>query len=176
MLIDVGTGDGKFVHRTALANPGTLVVGMDPAWRGMIDSARRGAPNALYVCASIEDPPEPLLGLADELYVNLPWGRLLSGVVLGDPDVLAGLRALARTGAPLRIVVATSIWRPPVPKEIAGLPELTADHVDTVLAERFADHGWKITDFRTTGPAEVATSWARRLGAGSFAGLYAEAI
>ncbi len=143
----------------------------------MIPSARRcaraGLRNALFVCASAEHPPEPLLGKADEVFVQLPWGRLLSGVVSGDPDICRGLRALAKAGASLRVTVGASIWCDPVPKEIRGLPELTTGYVSGVLAERFAAHGWKITDF---GPAaDPATSWGRRLGT-DLVELRAEAI
>jgi 16S rRNA (adenine(1408)-N(1))-methyltransferase len=146
----------------------------------MIVSARRRVPNALFVCASIEDPPEPLRGIADQVFVHLPWGRLLSGFVLGDPEILGGLRAIARVGAALRVVVGADIWRPPVPKEIRGLPELTAGYVDTVLSGRLADHGWKVTDFRILDPADVSSSWARRLSANRaeplFVALHAEAL
>jgi 16S rRNA (adenine(1408)-N(1))-methyltransferase len=180
VTVDVGTGDGKFVNRAALAEPRRLVIGLDPDWRRMIPSARRRLPNALFVCASIEDPPDELLGVADEVLVHLPWGRLLSGVVLGDPEILGGLRAVARVGARLRVVVGTDIWRPPVPREIQGLPELTADRVDSVLADRFADHGFKVTGFGAVDPAEVPSSWARRLSANRaeprFASLRAEAV
>ena len=182
-MVDVGTGDGRFVHRTAHAHPDWWVVGLDPAWRTMIPSARRcaraGLSNALFVCASAENPPEPLLGLADEVHVQLPWGRLLSGVVLGEAEIVAGLRALARVGASLRVVVGTDIWRAPVPKEIRGLPELTSRHVDDVLAERLAAGGWKIVDFRPVEPDDVSSTWARRLSSGraepSFVELRAEA-
>ena len=160
------------------------MVGLDPNWRAMIPSARRcqraGLPNALFVCASAENPPEPLLGLADEVQVQLPWGRLLFGVVLGEPDIMIGLRALARPGALLRIVVGTDIWRAPVPKEITDLPELTASYVDHTLADRFATSGWKVTDFRTVDPAEVSSTWARRLSSGradpAFVELRAEGV
>ena len=149
----------------------------------MIPSARRcqraGLHNALFVCASAEDPPEPLLGLADEVFVQLPWGRLLSGLVLGRTDVVSGLRRLARPGAALHVVVGTDIWRPPVPAEIRDLPELTAGYVDTTLASRLADHGWKVTDFRPVDPEEISSTWARRLSANraspSFVALHAEA-
>ena len=149
----------------------------------MIPSARRcqraGLHNALFVCASAEDPPEPLLGLADEIHVQLPWGRLLSGLILGASDVVSGIRALARDQATLRVVVGTDIWREPVPLEIRDLPELTATYVDTTLADRLAGHGWKVTDFRTVDPAEIDSTWARRLSANraqpSFVALYAEA-
>jgi 16S rRNA (adenine(1408)-N(1))-methyltransferase len=158
-------------------------VGLDPAWRTMIPSVRRcaraGLSNALFVCASAENPPEPLLGMADEVHVQLPWGRLLSGFVLGDPEIVAGLRALARVGASLRVIVGTDIWQPPVPKEIRGLPELTSRYVNDVLAARLAAGGWKVTDFRPVKPEEVASTWARRLSSSraepSFVELRAEA-
>jgi 16S rRNA (adenine(1408)-N(1))-methyltransferase len=142
------------------------VIGLDPAWRNMIPSARRCARerlgNAWFVCASAEHPPPELLGVADEILVQLPWGRLLSGVVLGEPDVVGGLRSLARARASLRVVVGAGIWRAPVPKEIRALPELTADHVDTTLGSRLAEHGWKVTDFGACD--DPSTSWGRRLG------------
>jgi 16S rRNA (adenine(1408)-N(1))-methyltransferase len=149
----------------------------------MIPAVRRcqraGLRNALFVCASAEDPPEPLLGLADEIFVQLPWGRLLSGLVLGRSDVVSGIRRLARPGAALRVVVGADIWRPPVPAEIRDLPELTADYVDTTLAARLADLGWKVTDFGPVDPAEVSSTWARRLSANrsgpAFVALHAEA-
>ncbi len=184
--MDVGAGDGRFVLRTARARPDSLVVGLDPAWRGLVPAAvraqrkpaRGGAPNALFVSAAIEDPPEPLRGIADEVCVQLPWGTLLTGLVTGEPGVCRGLRAIARPGASLRVVIGADIWREPVPSRIRGLPELTADHVDSVLADRLAGHGWKVTAF---GPldAELATTWARRLAstrsAPTFVELRAEA-
>jgi 16S rRNA (adenine(1408)-N(1))-methyltransferase len=158
-----------------------MVIGLDPAWPGMIDSARRcqreWLTNALFACASIEDPPSELLGAADEVFVNLPWGGLLTGFILGDPATLGGLRAIACPGATLRVVVGTDIWRPPVPKEIRNLPELTAAYVDTTLSAALADHGWKVTDFLAV--STTNTTWARRLAAGrttpSFVELRAEA-
>lgn len=177
--MDVGTGDGRFVYRMARAHPDRLVIGLDPAWQRMIDSARRAtkdAPNALFVCASAEDPPPELLGVADEVYVNLPWARLLTGLVLGEAAVCVGLRKLARLGAPLRVVVGTDIWRDPVPRDVRGLPELTSRYVDETLADRLAEHGWKVTEFRDADPEEVPSSWARRLAQGAFVALRAEAV
>ena len=153
------------------------MIGLDPAWRNIIPSARRcsreGLRNAWFVCASAEHPPEELLGLADEVFVQMPWGRLLSGVVLGSPDICVGLRSLARTGATLRVVVGAGIWRAPVPKEIRELPELTVSYVESTLASRLAEHGWKVTDFGAC--TDPATSWGRRLGT-DLVELRAEAV
>ena len=69
---------------------------------------RGGAPNALFVVASVEHSPDELRGVADEVFVTLPWGSLMRGIILGEPQVkiskhLAYLRArglveVARSG------------------------------------------------------------------------------
>lgn len=175
VIVDVGTGDARTAYRLAKAQPDWLVVGIDPAWQRMTPTsvrasrkpAKGGTPNLLLVNAAIETVPVDLHGIADEVLVLMPWGKLLRGVVQGDEDVCTGLRAVARTGATLEITVGTSIWRDPVPLEIRGLPELTPEYVDTVLADRLASCGWQVTGAEVISGAEmdrISSSWARRLG------------
>ncbi|MGW4462985.1 hypothetical protein [Micromonospora sp. NPDC004704] len=178
VIVDVGTGDARTAYRLAKAQPEWLVVGIDPAWQRMSPTsvrasrkpAKGGAPNLLLVNSAIETVPAELHGIADEVSVLMPWGKLLRGVVQGDGDVCAGLRAVARTGAGLDITVGTSIWRDPVPLEIRELPELTPEYVDTVLAGRLAECGWQVTGAEVISGAEMdrmSSSWARRLGSGN---------
>jgi 16S rRNA (adenine(1408)-N(1))-methyltransferase len=175
ILVDVGTGDARTAYRYARATPDRLVVALDPAWPRMVEIAGRaarkpakgGTANLLLVAASIEDAPDELAGVADEVWVLMPWGKLLVGVVRGDADVCAGLARLAVPGARLEVQIATSIWREPVPLEIVGLPEATPEYVEATLAGRLAEAGW-------TGAAasylsetdQLASSWGRRLSAG----------
>jgi 16S rRNA (adenine(1408)-N(1))-methyltransferase len=169
-VVDVGAGDGRAVYRLSRAHPRWLVIGLDPAWRRMVEMAARsarkpekgGAPNALYVRGVAEDPPPPLAGVADELHVMLPWGRLLTGLVLGERQLCGGLRRMAMPGASLDVTVGTDIWREPVPVEIRGLPELTPRHVEEVLRPRFAEAGWHVETAELVSGAE-ASSWGRRL-------------
>jgi 16S rRNA (adenine(1408)-N(1))-methyltransferase len=186
VIVDVGTGDARAAYRTARAHPDRLVIGVDPAWQRMVETATRaarkpakgGAANLLLVCASAESLPAALHGIADEVLVALPWGKLLRGVVLGDADVCTGLRTLARgCGATLEVTVGTSIWRDPVPLDIRDLPELTPGYVAEVLAPRLAGHGWRVDDFALEG-GRGPSSWSRRLGSSApevFAHLRASA-
>lgn len=179
VLVDVGTGDARTAYRQAVAHPEWLVIGVDPAWQRMAETAVRaarkpakgGAPNLILVNAAIEAVPSALHGVADEVTVLMPWGKLLRGVVLGEDDVLAGLRAVAKADAPLEVSIGTSIWRDPIPLEIRDLPELTPESVDsTGLADRLAALGWQVTDVRLVPHTELETissSWARRLGSGA---------
>lgn len=180
VVVDVGTGDARAAWRLARAEPDTLVVGLDPAWQRMTDTAARarrkpakgGAPNLVLVNAAVEAAPAALDGVADAVTVLMPWGGLLRGVVTAGADVCGGLRRLARPGATLEIVIGTSIWRPPVPVELADLPELTpaALAADGELAARWAAAGWAVDEAIVTTSIDAdapATSWARRLGSTS---------
>ncbi len=42
---------------------------------------------SLYVVAAAEELPQELYHKADKIYVNLPWGSLLEGVVKGNPYI-----------------------------------------------------------------------------------------
>ncbi|WP_217265448.1 MULTISPECIES: rRNA methyltransferase [Thermomonospora] len=178
VLIDVGTGDARTAYRIARERPDWLVIGLDPAWRRMVPTAVRsrrkpakgGVSNLVLVSAVIEEPPQELVGLADELLVLMPWGKLLRGVVLGEADVCGGLRAVAKAGATVDVTVGTSIWRDPVPLEIRDLPELTPEYARDVLSDRLAALGWRITAadlVSSTAMERINSSWARRLGSGS---------
>ncbi|MEY9857657.1 16S rRNA (adenine(1408)-N(1))-methyltransferase [Catenulispora sp. GAS73] len=179
VLVDVGTGDARTAYRQAIAHPDWLVVGVDPAWQRMTETAVRaarkpakgGAPNLVLVNSAIETVPAALHGVADEVTVLMPWGKLLRGVVLGEDDVLSGLRSVAKAGAPLEISIGTSIWRDPIPLEIRDLPELTRESVEsTGLADRLAASGWEVADIRLVPHTDldtISSSWARRLGSGA---------
>ncbi len=175
VVVDVGAGDARASYRLAAAEPGTLVVGLDPAWTRLVPTglraarkpARGGLRNLTLVAGTAEDPPAELHGLADEVLVVMPWGSLLRGVVAGAPDVCRGLRRLAAPGAVLEVAVGTSIWRDPVPRPVRDLPELTPPYVERVLADRLLAHGWQLTGsgwLTSTELVALSSSWARRLG------------
>jgi 16S rRNA (adenine(1408)-N(1))-methyltransferase len=174
LTLDVGTGDGRFAYRYAQAHPDRLVVGIDPVREAMREMSARagrkpergGLPNVLYLVASVERPPEELRGRADELYVNLPWGSLMRGIILAEPEVLAGLAGLASEGATLRIILNTRIFDEPVPLDARDLPDVTPEYVRDELTRKFAAHGIRITEARPYEADEfgdLATTWAKRL-------------
>lgn len=174
VAIDVGTGDGRFAYRLAQEQPETLVIGMDPVREAMREfssraarkPARGGLDNLIYIVAGIEQPPEELAGVADEIHVNLPWGSLMRGLILGDETVVANLAGLAAPGATIRIILNTRIFADPVPLEARDLPELTPDYVAETLAPVYLRHGLEITTADSFAPEDLldlGTSWARRL-------------
>lgn len=174
LALDLGTGDGRFAYSYAAEHPETFVVGIDPvhgAMREFSARARRkptrgGLPNLLYVVASIEQPPPELAGCCNQIFVNLPWGSLMRGIIEADAAVLGNLACLAADDAHLRISLNTRVFDDPVPLDVQGLPEVTIGYAETVLAPAFSRHGFTLTEARFLAPEELidlATSWAKRL-------------
>jgi 16S rRNA (adenine(1408)-N(1))-methyltransferase len=177
VVADVGTGDGVHAYALARSRPEAFVVGIDTAARNLAGTARRagrkpargGLPNLLLVQAAAEDPPPELAGRAAEVFVVLPWGKLLDGLVLGQADVLTGLATLAAPGAILRVTLNCEVWGDAgVPGDVAHLPPLTPDAARRDLPGPFAAAGLELTEARMLTLDEVRalrSSWSRRLAA-----------
>lgn len=174
VVVDVGTGDGRFALHLARQQPRTLVIGVDALRENLEDTARKaarpvrkgGTPNVVYVHASAEDPPPELRHRADHVQVILPWGKLMVGLLLARPDVLDGLRALGRPGTTFVAVVNAEVWGDPIPLEVRDLPELTPERATGELAPLYARHGIRIEHTGLLGREEVdavRSTWARKL-------------
>ena len=177
VIVDVGTGDGRFAYHLASADPARLVIGIDAldepmgevAAKAARKPARGGRPNLLLARASIEALPPELEGIADEVSVQLPWGSLLEGIVLARRDVLGGLAALCRPGARLAVTLNGEIWLDSTPARYEHLPVPTPEYVADVVAAGLAGVGISLGDARYASAEEakaLPTTWARRLGHG----------
>ncbi len=148
-LVDVGTGDGRFAYHLASADPARLVIGVDAldepmgeiAAKSARKPARGGRPNLLLFRAAIEALPPELVGIADEVSVQLPWGSLLEGIVLAHADVLGGLAALCAPAARLEVTLNGEIWLDSTPLRYEHLPVPTPEYVAGVVAAGLADVG-----------------------------------
>jgi 16S rRNA (adenine(1408)-N(1))-methyltransferase len=174
VVVDVGTGDGRFAYATATAHSDWFVIGIDAiaerldTWsaKAVRKPAKGGRPNVLFVRASAEQPPAELQGRAHAVHVLLPWGALLVGTMLADPAVLDGLTALARPGAELTVVFNAEVWEESTPKDMADLPAVTVEYVEQTLAPRYAARGIEISEARELSAQEVMdlpTTWSKRL-------------
>jgi 16S rRNA (adenine(1408)-N(1))-methyltransferase len=103
ILIDVGTGDGRFVHHIAKTRPDTFALGLDACRENLRQPSRHTPANALYAIANAANLPAELHGLATHLTINFPWGSLIEGLLAGEEGLMAGLVALARPGALLNV-------------------------------------------------------------------------
>jgi 16S rRNA (adenine(1408)-N(1))-methyltransferase len=169
-MIDLGAGDGRAVLATAAAEPSTLVIGVDAAAASMAESSRRaaragratrGAPsNVLFVVAAAEAIPSELVGIAERVRVQLPWGSLLRGCLGLDNRVAAGIASLVAPGGELKLLLA--------PIERDGLAAVPTDPGEVIraVAAAFAAFGLVLAEGRPATAEELGAShstWAKRL-------------
>lgn len=178
IVIDIGTGDGRFVYQCARQNPRKFFIGIDANPR-LLEKlsekihrkpAKGGLPNVLFLQAATEDLPAALDGVADEIHIHFPWGSLLGAVATGDRAVLSNLRRVCREEALLEIIVGLDSERDRSELERLQTPEFNVAHIDSVLATRYRDAGFEIRERGEGLPLDspqLHSSWARRLGSSS---------
>jgi len=169
VIIDIGTGDGRFVYQSARRNPKKFYIGIDPNTRPLEKisekihrkSAKGGAPNVLFIQSAVEDLPAELDGVANEVHVHFPWGSLLRAVVMGDVEVMRNLRRVCAEGALLEVVIGIDPVRDKT--EIERL-EIKPEFIDDGLVENYRVAGFEIVEQGTlTSSQSVETSWSKRL-------------
>lgn len=174
VIIDIGTGDGRFVYQSARENPDRFYIGIDahPAALAKISEkihrkpAKGGLANALFVQAAVEDLPRELDGVADEVHVHFPWGSLLRAVAAGDDAALRNLRRICAPGAWLEVVIGIDPERDRAEVERLGLDSLSPEFLSTVLTPRYRAAGFDVLEQAILSPHEwpqLCTSWAQRL-------------
>jgi len=176
VLLDVGTGEGRFVLDTARAQPDWLVIGIDPVAEAMARSSRQagskpakgGAANAVFLRASAEQLPGPLASVVDRLTVNYPWGSLLRIMAAPDVDGLRRLRAACKQGAKLAVLLNATVFEDPDYLQRIGLGAVQDLEHDEQLPAAYAAGGFAIRTRRLiTGDPPVNTLWGRQLVRGS---------
>jgi 16S rRNA (adenine(1408)-N(1))-methyltransferase len=174
VVIDVGTGDGVFVYKSARLNPRKLYIGVDANPRPLEKISEKihrrpqkgGMPNALFVQAAVESLPDELHGVAVEVHVHFPWGSLLRAVATGDSAVLGNLRRICAVGAQLEIVASLDPERDRAEMQRLGLEALSLEYIDFVLSPRYRDAAFAVTKRGILSPREctrLETAWAKRL-------------
>jgi len=169
VIIDIGTGDGRFVYQSARRNPNKFYIGIDPNTRPLEKisekihrkPAKGGAPNVLFIQSTVEDLPEELDGVANEVHVHFPWGSLLRAVATGDIEVMRSLRRVCADGALLEVVIGIDPVRDKTEIERLGIK---AEFIDDALVENYRAAGFEIVETRVQAAAQsIHTSWAKRL-------------
>jgi 16S rRNA (adenine(1408)-N(1))-methyltransferase len=162
------------VSSAAKADPNKFYIGIDanvkplekPSMKATRKPAKGGLPNALFIQAAVEDLPEDLNGIADEIYIHFPWGSLLRAAATGETDFLASLRRLSAPECLLTIVLGIDPEREKGELTRLGVSELTPEYFRTVLAARYAAAGFRPVELRTLDHREsvrIETSWAKKL-------------
>lgn len=159
VVVDLGTGDGRWIYRLARAHPDWYCIGIDAnaaamrqsSWRASRKPSRGGAANVLFILAAAEAPPEALFSIADEVWVQHPWGTLKRIVQAHDLESLQHVARIGKPGATFHVT----------------LNLLVSDLMDQGhLTDAYASAGLEIQHLDASSIAP-ATSWGKRLGRGA---------
>ena len=103
IMLDLGTGDGKFAFCHADTFPNHFVIGVDSCRENLHEHSRAKLPNLLYIIASAQSLPQELRGLVSHITINFPWGSLLESLLNGDDRLLRGLESVAGSSVALDV-------------------------------------------------------------------------
>ncbi len=169
VVVDLGTGDGRFVYKKALIEKDTLFVGIDPSAQQLEiyskKAIRKKLTNALFVLGSLELIPEELTGSADELFVIFPWGSLLQAIAVPNENLKNVLKILKVEGT-LTLVLGYSKESEPSETRRLELPEINLEYISKFLIptlNKFSLIDIEIKQLNKSEIKELGTSWANTL-------------
>lgn len=160
ILLDLGTGDGRYVHFLAGGNPGLFVIGLDACRENLHEYSQMKLSNMLFVIANAQELPRELDGLVSQITINFPWGSLLEGLLTNDPRLLDGLSSIACPGATMEIYLNGGALAE------AGTTLETGAHL---IHENMNQNGWDLSrpcPLDGTTLKSFPTTWAKRLAFG----------
>ena len=160
ILLDLGTGDGRFVHRMAEQYKEKFFIGMDACRENLRAKSQRKLPNALFVIASAQALPQELNGLASHININFPWGSLLESLLNDDACLINGFLSVTRPCASMEVLLnadalATAGWT----------FDSGAEQIERVLIAA----GWRMnsrSSLKVCDLRSIPTTWAKRLAFG----------
>ena len=97
ILLDLGTGDGRYVHTLAARHPAWFIMGVDSCRENLREHSQAKLRNMLFVIASAQDLPKELNGLISHIAINFPWGSLLESLLTDDTSLMGGLETISRS-------------------------------------------------------------------------------
>lgn len=174
VIVDIGTGDGRFVYESAKESPEKFFIGIDPntkplekiSMKATRKPAKGGLANVLFIRAAIEQLPTELDSAADEIHIHFPWGSLLGAIAVGEERILRSLHRISAPRCLLEVVIGFDPERDRQELERLGMAGFSLDYVKNKLASRYSKCGLKLKESGVLERAEwtqLHTSWARRL-------------
>lgn len=103
IILDLGTGDGRYARSLAKVYPDSFVIGVDACRENLREHSQAKLQNLMFVIASAQDLPRELDGLVSHIAINFPWGSLLESLLAADPKLIRGLKSISRTTASLNV-------------------------------------------------------------------------
>jgi len=170
VVIDIGTGDGRFVYKKALENKDVFYIGIDPSQKQLKTFSKKGVrkklKNILFIIGSIELLPPELKNTADKIYIIFPWGSLLKSVTKPNSKILTNIKSLLKNGGEIEIVFGYDETLEPIETERLDLPSFTRDYLENILIPEFKRSGFElkyIKEIKAEEMKNLESTWAKKL-------------
>jgi 16S rRNA (adenine(1408)-N(1))-methyltransferase len=160
IILDLGTGDGRYVHTLAARHPDWFILGVDTCRENLYKHSRAQVDNMLFVIAAAQELPWELKGLVSHITINFPWGSLLESLLRGDPGLLQGLESISGESASLDLRLNGGALAEAGTTLEAGISSI---HSNLLRA------GWRVrapVQMDSRALRSFPTTWAKRLAFG----------
>jgi len=174
VIVGIGTEDGRFVYELAKSHPDKLIIGIDSSKENLRKysskvlkkASRGGVKNILYIWASVSDLPRDLKEVANQVFINFPWGELLGGIVNVNEAIWRNIRMICKKGAYIGIILGydRSFDRKEI--ERLNLPDLSMSYIKSVILVKLEEFDFKVEEIRELDSEilrKYPTSWAKKL-------------
>jgi 16S rRNA (adenine(1408)-N(1))-methyltransferase len=101
IILDLGTGDGRYARTLAEVHSDWFIIGLDACRENLREHSQAKLQNLLFIVANAQRLPGELDGLISHMSINVPWGSLLESLLAGDPKLIGGLKSISRARAAL---------------------------------------------------------------------------
>lgn len=152
VIVDIGTGDGKFTYQVAKEHPDKFVIGIDHAQQPLEGTSAKiykkehkgGLENALFVLANIEDLPQELTGVANQVFIHFPWSGLLCGVILVEEKTWSNIKRICQPGAYIDLIFGYDSAYEQKAVDHFSLPELTLEYIQKMMVPKLELNGFEV--------------------------------
>lgn len=169
-IVDLGTGDGRFVYKNAKNNPQHLYIGIDPSEKLLQEYSKKSnkdrLKNTLFIRASVEMIPGELKAVADELYINFPWGSLLGGIVNTKKRVIRNIVFMLSEQSKLTIVFGYSPNAEPSETDRLNLEKINRDAIKMEVVPELEKRGLELVKLEELEKEElgnIESTWGKKL-------------
>jgi 16S rRNA (adenine(1408)-N(1))-methyltransferase len=160
IILDLGTGDGRYVRTLAEEHPDWFIIGVDSCRENLCQHSQAKLQNILFIIASAQDLPTELDGLFSQITINFPWGSLLESLLINDSNLMCGLKSLSRSTTSIDLRLNGGALA-----EAGTTLEAGAEKI----YENLLRSGWQIESpvvINATTLRGFPTTWAKRLAFG----------
>jgi len=171
VILDLGTGDGRFVYKNALANKSTFYIGLDPSEKSLEEFSKKAVKekvsNTLFVVLEVEQLPIELNNTINEIYINLPWGSLLQAVIKPSDEIIENLIMLFKDKCgTIKILFGFNPSLEPSETQRLELTELSEEFINNQIIPAFIKHGFYNTKVKSILPDDlkkIDSTWGKKI-------------